>query len=72
MRRALRPPRVPFEETGLVCQYDCLHAIAEVELLEDVRDVCLDGGVADEELLCDLSIRKTAGDQSKDLLFACG
>src|SRR6266511_2664959 len=70
MRRTLRSPRVPLEETGLVCEYDCLHAVAEVELLEDVRDVCLDRGVADVELVCDLCVGEATGDQAKDFLFA--
>ena len=39
------------EEPGLVGEHDRLDAVAEVELLEDVRDVRLDGRVADEELL---------------------
>jgi hypothetical protein len=37
------------EEPGLVCEYDGLDAVAEAELLEDVRDVCLDGRLADVE-----------------------
>jgi hypothetical protein len=32
----------PFEEPGLVGKHDCLHAVAEPQLLDDVRDVCLD------------------------------
>jgi hypothetical protein len=34
----------------LIGEHDCLDAVAEVQLLEDVRDVRLDGGVADVEL----------------------
>src|SRR4029079_16202316 len=30
------------EEACLIRQHDCLHAVAEVELLQDVRDVRLD------------------------------
>ena len=36
--------RVRLEDPRLVGQHDRLDAVAEVELLEDVRDVCLDGG----------------------------
>ena len=39
--------RSAVEESRFVCEHDCLDAVAEVELLEDVRDVCLDGRVAD-------------------------
>jgi hypothetical protein len=49
-----------------------LHAVAEVELLEDVRDVRLDGGVADVELLRYLRVREPVRDQAKDLLLARG
>jgi len=42
---------VRLEEPGLVREHDRLHAVAEVQLLEDVRDVRLDRGVADIELL---------------------
>lgn len=60
------------EEPRLVCEHDCLDAIAEVELLEDVRDVCLDGRVADVELLRDLCVREAAGNRAKDLLLTWG
>src|SRR6516162_4124427 len=40
---ALLRAGVFLEEPGLVCEYDRLHAVAEAEFLEDVRDVCLDG-----------------------------
>jgi hypothetical protein len=61
----LLAPRVSLDETCLVCEHDCLHAVAEVELLEDVRDMCLDGRVVDEELVCDLCGGETAGSQSR-------
>jgi len=50
------PPRVRLEGPRLVGKHDCLDAVAEIELPEDVRDVCLDGGVADVELLRDLPV----------------
>jgi hypothetical protein len=53
-----------------VRKHDCLDTVAQVELLEDVRDVCLDGRIADVELLRDLRIRETAGDQAEDLELA--
>jgi hypothetical protein len=37
------------EEPGLVCEYYRLDTVAEAELGEDVRDVCLDGRLADVE-----------------------
>ena len=42
------------EEPRLVCEYDGLDAVAEAELLEDVRDVRLDRRLADVELSTDL------------------
>ena len=46
-------PRVRLEEPGLVREHDSLDGVTEVELLEDVGEVRLDGGVADVELLRD-------------------
>jgi hypothetical protein len=43
-------------EPGLVGQHDRLDAIAETELLEDVGDVGLDGGLADVQLFADLRV----------------
>ena len=63
------PLRVRLEEPRLVRKHDCLHAVAEVELVEDVRDVCLDGGLADVELEPDLCILEATSDQAKDLSF---
>src|SRR5688500_18383793 len=61
------PPGVRLEESCLVREHDCLHAVTELELLEYVRDVCLDGRVADVELSADLGVREAAGDQPKHL-----
>src|SRR6266550_2500352 len=63
-------PRVSVEESRLVREHYCLDAVAEVELLEDVRDVCLDGGVADVELSADLGVREAAGDQAEHVELA--
>src|SRR5207248_10818479 len=63
-------PRVSVEESRLVREHDCLDAVAEVELLEDVGDVCLDGGVADVELFADLGVREAAGDQAEHVELA--
>jgi len=60
------------EEPGLVYEYDRLHAVAEAELLEDVRDVCLDGRLADVELLPDLCVGQAIGDEPEDVLLTCG
>jgi hypothetical protein len=56
----------------LIGEYDCLDAVAEVQLLEDVRDVRLDGGVADVELFRDLGVGQAVRDQAEDLLLARG
>src|SRR5690348_12287322 len=59
-------------EPGLVYEYDRLHAVAEAELLEDVRDVGLYGRLADVELLTDLRVGQAAGDEQEDVLLSCG
>ena len=60
------------EEPGLVCEYHRLDAVAETQLLEDVRDVCLHGRLADVDVLSDLCIGQAVGDQPEDLLLAGG
>ena len=72
--RADDPPtsRVRVDEPGLVGEHDRLDAVAQVELLEDVRDVRLDGRLADVELLADLGVREAAGDQAEDVALALG
>src|SRR3954465_4719910 len=49
-----------------------LEAVGEVERLEDVSDVRLDGGVTDEQLLGDLGVGEAACDQLEDFEFALG
>jgi hypothetical protein len=53
-----------FEEPGLVCEDDRLDAVAEAELLQDVRDVCLDGRLADVEPLPDLCVDRPSASGS--------
>src|SRR5436309_3277099 len=65
-----RRPHVSVEESRLVREHDNLDAVAEVELLEDVGDVCLDGSVADVELSADLGVREAAGDQAEHVELA--
>jgi hypothetical protein len=48
---------IDLEYPRLVGKHDGLDAVAEVELLEDVRDVRLDRRFADVELFCDLPVR---------------
>src|SRR6185312_14424146 len=59
-------------EPGLVYEYHRLHAVAEAELGEDVRDVGLYGRLADVELLTDLCVGQAAGDEQEDVLLSCG
>jgi hypothetical protein len=64
------PPGGPTRRARLMGEHDRLYAVAEVELLEDVRDVGLDGGLADVELVPDLRVREAASHQAKDVSFA--
>jgi hypothetical protein len=57
---------VLLEEPRLVREHDRLRAVTEVEFLKDVRDVRLDGGLADGELVSDLRVRKATSQQAKD------
>src|SRR3954471_6858127 len=65
-------PRATVEESGLVREHDRLDTVAEVQLLEDVRDVCLDRRVAYVELSANLNVREAAGDQAKHVELALG
>src|SRR5438128_1112489 len=64
--------RVSVEKPRLVREHDCLDAVTKVELLQDVRDVRLDGRVADVELSADLGVREAAGDQAENVELALG
>ena len=55
------------EKAALVGEHHRLDAVAQAELLEDVRDVGLDGRLADVELLPDLGVREAVGHQAKDV-----
>jgi hypothetical protein len=63
---------VGLDESRLVGEHHRLHAVAKVELLQDVRDVGLHGRVADVELLSDLGVRESACDQAEDVSFPLG
>jgi len=58
-------PRVSLEKPRLVREHHGLDAVAKVELLQDVRDMRLDGRVADVELAADLGVRVAARDQAE-------
>jgi hypothetical protein len=65
-------PRVRVEKPRLVREHNCLDTVTKVELLEDVRDVRLDGRVADVELAADLGVREAARDQAKYVQLTLG
>jgi hypothetical protein len=54
-------------DSGLECEHDRLDPIAKPELAEDVGDMSLGGVLRHEQLRSDLRIRKTAGEETKDL-----
>ena len=58
------------DEAGLVGVDHRLHAVAEVELLEDAGDVRLRRRLGDDELLADLRVRQAAREQVEDLVLA--
>ena len=55
----------PLEGTGPVGEDHGVDAVAQIEFLEDVRDVSLHGRFADVQLARGLPIGQTAGDQAK-------
>src|SRR3954463_2900448 len=57
-------------EPAAVGEDDGLNAVAQAQLGEDVVDVGLDRGVAEDEALGDLGVAETVGDQRKNLEFA--
>ena len=63
---------VSLEQARLVGEHDSLHAVAEAELLEDVRDVCLDGRLADVQLSADLPVREAARAGREDVADPAG
>jgi hypothetical protein len=58
--------------SGLACQHHELDAVAQVQLLQDVHNVCLHGGLADEEPPADFRVRQAVRDQPEHVLLACG
>src|SRR5689334_12510672 len=68
---AWRPP-VSLDKPRLVREHHGLDAVAKVELLQDVRDVRLDGRVADVELTADLGVRVAARDQAEHVQLTLG
>src|SRR5215212_5016869 len=58
------------DQTGLVREHHALYAVAQAELHEHVRDVGLDGRLADEELRGDLGVREAPRDQLEHLELA--
>src|SRR5918992_2431669 len=60
------------DQSGLVGEQDRLHAVAELELRQECRDVRLDGRFADDVLGGDLGVRQAAGDEQERFALACG
>jgi hypothetical protein len=57
-------------QTVLVGVAHSLGAVAGAGLVEDPVDVGLDGGAAEDELVCDLAVRQAGGDQLEYLDLA--
>jgi hypothetical protein len=53
-------------------RHRCLDPVAEIELLQDVRHVCLERRLADDQRLGDLGIREAARDQPQDIELTLG
>jgi hypothetical protein len=57
----------PVDKAGFVGVDDRLHAVAEPELGKDPAEVCLDGGLGDEEPPGDLGVGVASGELGEDL-----
>src|SRR5436189_4348023 len=62
--------RAWLHEAALVDEHDCLYAVAEAELLQDVCDVRLDRRRAQVQLIGDLCVRESASDSLEDVELA--
>src|SRR5690242_15023351 len=58
------------DAAALVGPYRQLHAVSRVEFAHQAGQVGLDGADAEVELVCDLLVRSSAGDEDQKLLFA--
>src|SRR6266542_4841158 len=58
------------DESGFVGEDDSLHAVTQVELGEDARDVALHSRLADVELIRDLHVREAPGEETQDVELA--
>lgn len=72
LNAANRSLRTGLDESGLVGDDDRLCAVAQVELREHARDVCLHGRLCDDEGLCDLAVREATPHERDDLQLARG
>ena len=62
LRDAAGGSAIRVHEAGAVGERDGLHAVAQPQLGEDVVDVGLDGGFAEEERGGDLGVGMSVGD----------
>lgn len=60
------------DESGFVGGDDGLYPVAAAQLHQDVADVGLDGGFAEEELAGDLAVGQAAGDLGENLGLSGG
>ena len=60
------------DEATLIGDDDELCAVSGAELGEEAGDVALDGGDAEEEMVCDLVVGESFGDEMQDVTFALG
>ncbi len=71
---ALSGPRLSLgapgpNQPGLVREHDDLDAVAQAEFHENASDVALHGRFAEVELVRDLRVRETAGEEAQDFEF---
>lgn len=64
--RRLSRPRC--DQSGFVGQDDGLDSVTESELRENVRHMCLDGRLAEEQLGADLAVRPSMGDSANEVV----
>src|SRR3954447_26923640 len=60
------------DETSLVGEDDRLHSVAQAQLAEHVRDVCLNGSFAEVEVRGELGVALAGGEQAQHLALTFG
>jgi hypothetical protein len=68
----LEGPTLVASQSSLAGFDDCLGAVSHLDFIEDVGDVIADGFAADVQLLSDLLVTQSLGDEAQDIALTLG